>query len=103
MPRLCVRIFRGLHAWNRNNCARVRVLDAVISKMKSLGSPVVRKTGASVPAMPKLRVAVMPDPNSLYLTLIEPCDECAPRVPPREVPSRSVVTRTDAVESAEGV
>jgi catechol 2,3-dioxygenase-like lactoylglutathione lyase family enzyme len=65
---------------------RVRDLDAVIAKMKSLGSHVVGKTGASVPVMPNLRVAVMPDPNNLYLTLIEPCDGCAPRVPPQEIP-----------------
>jgi catechol 2,3-dioxygenase-like lactoylglutathione lyase family enzyme len=65
---------------------RVRNLDAMIEKMKSLGSHIVAKEGTRVAVMPNLWVAVMPDPNNLFLTLIEPCDGCAPRVPPQEVP-----------------
>jgi catechol 2,3-dioxygenase-like lactoylglutathione lyase family enzyme len=65
---------------------RVSDLDAVVSKMKGLGSHIVAKEGTRVPVMPNLWVAVMPDVNNLYLTLIQPCDGCAPRVPPPEVP-----------------
>jgi catechol 2,3-dioxygenase-like lactoylglutathione lyase family enzyme len=65
---------------------RVRDLDAIIAKMEGLGSHIVAKEGTRVPVMPNLWVAVMPDPNNLYLTLIEPCDGCAPRVPPQELP-----------------
>jgi len=31
-------------------------------------------------------MAVMPDPNNLFLTLIESCNGCAPRVEPQLVP-----------------
>jgi catechol 2,3-dioxygenase-like lactoylglutathione lyase family enzyme len=65
---------------------RVRDLDTLVGKMKAIGSHVVAKEGTRVAVMPNLWVAVMPDPNNLFLTLIEPCDGCAPRVPPQEVP-----------------
>jgi catechol 2,3-dioxygenase-like lactoylglutathione lyase family enzyme len=65
---------------------RVRDLNAIVEKMKGLGSHIVAKEGTSVAVMPNVWVAVMPDPNNLFLTLIEPCDGCAPRVPPPEVP-----------------
>jgi catechol 2,3-dioxygenase-like lactoylglutathione lyase family enzyme len=65
---------------------RVRDLDAIIAKMEGIGSHVVAREGRRVPVMPNLWVAVMPDPNNLYLTLYEPCDGCAPRVPPQELP-----------------
>ncbi|HUK33605.1 MAG TPA: hypothetical protein VLV86_06830, partial [Vicinamibacterales bacterium] len=65
---------------------RVRDLDAIIAKMSSVGSHIVAKEGTRVAVMPNLWVAVMPDPNNLFLTLIESCDGCAPRVPPPEVP-----------------
>ncbi|HVZ20034.1 MAG TPA: VOC family protein [Vicinamibacterales bacterium] len=65
---------------------RVRNLDAIVERMKGLGSHVVAKEGTRVPVMPNLWVAVMPDVNNLFLTLFEPCDGCAPRVPPPELP-----------------
>jgi catechol 2,3-dioxygenase-like lactoylglutathione lyase family enzyme len=65
---------------------RVRGLDAIVEKMKGLGSHIVAKEGTRVAVMPNFWVAVMPDPDNLFLTLIEACDGCAPRVPPKEVP-----------------
>ena len=65
---------------------RVRDLNAIVEKMKGLGSHIVAREGTPVLVMPNLRVAVMPDVNNLFLTLIEPCDGCAPRVEPQQVP-----------------
>jgi catechol 2,3-dioxygenase-like lactoylglutathione lyase family enzyme len=65
---------------------RVRGLDAIVEKMKGLGSHIVAKEGTPVKVMPNLIVAVMPDPNNLFLTLLEPCDGCMPRVEPQQVP-----------------
>ena len=65
---------------------RVRDLNAIVEKMKGLGSHIVAKEGTRVAVMPNVWVAVMPDPNNLFLTFLEPCDGCAPRVPPQEVP-----------------
>jgi hypothetical protein len=65
---------------------RVRDLDGIVEKMKGLGSHIVAREGTRVAVMPNLWVSVMPDLNNLFLTFIEPCDGCAPRVPPQEVP-----------------
>jgi len=65
---------------------RVRDLNAIVDRMKSLGSHIVAKEGTPVKVMPNLMVAVMPDPNNLFLTLLEPCDGCMPRVEPQLVP-----------------
>ncbi len=50
---------------------RVRDLDAVIAKLKSAGSMVVSAGGVPATLQGGIRAAIMPDPNGLYLVLIQ--------------------------------
>jgi catechol 2,3-dioxygenase-like lactoylglutathione lyase family enzyme len=82
---------------------RVLDIDAVINKLKANGATVMSTGGTRVPLTPNLWGALIPDPNNLFLTLLEPCDGCAPRLgPPPEAPdARAQAAAVTAQDRAE--
>jgi hypothetical protein len=58
-------------------------IDGMIASLKTAGSTVVSDGGRKAALPPNLWGAMMPDPNNMYLSLLENCDGCAPRRPPQ--------------------
>jgi hypothetical protein len=64
--------------------ARIQVraddVEALVTKMRDAGLHVVSKGGGPVPIPPNFLGALVADPNNFFLTVIAPCDGCAPRL-----------------------
>jgi hypothetical protein len=60
----------------------VRDLPAVVEMIKASGSHVVTTGDRAVALPPNLMGVMLPDPDNLYLTLLERCTDCAPRDAP---------------------
>src|SRR5687767_1766397 len=56
----------------------VRDLPAVVEMIKASGSQVVTTGDRAVALPPNLLGVMLPDPDNLYLTLLERCTDCAP-------------------------
>jgi len=54
----------------------------VVKAVKSAGLTVVSQGAVAVPIPPNFRGALVADPNNFFVSLFEPCDNCAPRVLP---------------------
>src|SRR5262245_32609258 len=61
-------------------------IEGMIARLKGAGSTVVSDGGMKAALPPNFWGAMMPDPNNIYLSLLEPCDGCAPRRPPQPQP-----------------
>ena len=55
-------------------------VEALVAKMRDAGLHVVSKGGGAVPIPPNFMGALVADPNNFFLTVIAPCDGCAPRL-----------------------
>jgi catechol 2,3-dioxygenase-like lactoylglutathione lyase family enzyme len=55
-------------------------VEALVAKMRDAGLHVVSKGGGAVPIPPNFLGALVADPNDFFLTVIAPCDGCAPRL-----------------------
>jgi len=55
-------------------------VEALVAKMRDAGLHVVSKGGGPVPIPPNFMGALVGDPNDFFLTVIAPCDGCAPRL-----------------------
>ena len=55
-------------------------VEALVAKMKTAGLRVVSQGGGAVPIPPNFLGALVADPNGFFLTVIAPCDGCAPRL-----------------------
>jgi catechol 2,3-dioxygenase-like lactoylglutathione lyase family enzyme len=58
---------------------RVRGIHQVLEMVTSMGSLAITTSDKPVPVPPNFLGVIVPDADNLYLTLIEPCDGCAPR------------------------
>ena len=59
---------------------RVRQIHKVLGMVTAMGSQAITTTDRPVVLPPNFYGVIVPDPDNLYLTLIEPCGgECAPR------------------------
>jgi len=61
---------------------RTQGIDEVVKAVKSAGLTVVSQGAVAVPIPPNFRGALVADPNNFFVSLFEPCDNCAPRVLP---------------------
>ena len=75
------RTTHGMRIQDRG-AARMQVraddVEALVAKMKSAGLRVVSQGGGAVPIPPNFLGALVADPNGFFLTVIAPCDGCAP-------------------------
>jgi catechol 2,3-dioxygenase-like lactoylglutathione lyase family enzyme len=55
-------------------------VEALVAKMRDAGLHIVSKGGGAVPIPPNFMGALVADPNNFFLTVIAPCDGCAPRL-----------------------
>jgi predicted enzyme related to lactoylglutathione lyase len=55
-------------------------VEALVAKMRDAGLHVVSKGGGAVPIPPNFMGSLVADPNNFFLTVIAPCDGCAPRL-----------------------
>jgi catechol 2,3-dioxygenase-like lactoylglutathione lyase family enzyme len=55
-------------------------VEALVTKLRDAGLHVVSKGGGPVPIPPNFMGALVADPNNFFLTVIAPCDGCAPRL-----------------------
>ena len=60
---------------------RAQNIDAVVDRVKGARLTVISDGAMAVPIPPNLKGALVADPNNFFLTLFEPCDGCAERLP----------------------